>query len=179
MDNLLEKTLSKEDIFNGRVINLHVETIKLPDGKEATREIVTHPGGVSVLPVDDDGYAYMVTQFRSPYKRLVLEAPAGKLDKGEPHLNCGKRELLEETGLVADNMQYLGHILPSPGYTNEIIHLYLATGLTKKEQQLDEDEFLSVQKIHIDKLKEMCMNDEISDAKTVALILKAYIILKG
>lgn len=177
MDNLIEKTLEKEDIFNGRVINLHVETIELPDGKKATREIVTHPGGVSVLPVDEDGFAYMVRQFRSPYKRLVLEAPAGKLDKGEAHLNCGKRELLEETGFVADNMQYLGRVLPSPGYTNEIIYLYLATGLTKKEQQLDEDEFLAVEKIHIDKLKEMCMNDEISDAKTVALVLKACVIL--
>lgn len=176
MENLNEQTLGKEEIFKGNVINLRVETVKLPDGKEATREIISHPGGVAVLPVDDDGYAYMVRQFRSPYKKVILEAPAGKLSLGEPHLKCGKRELLEETGLVAKHMQYLGCIYPSAGYTDEIIHLYLATGLTQDKQQLDEDEFLSVEKIHIDKLKEMCMNNEICDAKTVALVLKTCLL---
>ncbi len=177
MEKLTEKTLAKEEIFNGHVINLHVETVELPDGKTSTREIITHPGGVGVLAVDENMDAYMVSQFRSPYKQVVLEAPAGKLSPGEHHLECGIRELREETGLVADNMEYLGCILPSPGYTNEIIHMYLATGLKQKEQQLDEDEFLDVHKIPLEKLKDMCMNNEITDAKTVALILKAYLII--
>lgn len=175
--NLTEKTLNKEEIFKGHVINLHVETVELPDGQTSTREIISHPGGVAVIAIDENREAYMVSQFRSPYKEVVLEAPAGKLSPGENHLECGIRELREETGLVADDMKYLGCILPSPGYTNEIIHLYLATGLKQKEQQLDDDEFLSVHKIPLEKLKDMCLNNEITDAKTVALILKAYLII--
>ena len=175
MDNLTEKTLSKEEIFKGRVINLDVETVELPNKKTSTREIVSHPGGVAVLAVDEDKNAYMVTQFRSPYKETVFEVPAGKLDKGEDHLSCGIRELKEETGLTAEKMHYMGCIFPSPGYTNEIIHLYYAEGLSQSGQHLDEDEFLSVTKVPLEKLKDMCMNNEIKDAKTVALILKVYL----
>lgn len=174
---MTEKTIKSEKIFNGKVIDLNIETVELPNGNQSTREIVSHSGGVGILAVDSEKNAYMVTQFRSPYKKLVLEVPAGKLNKGESHFECGVRELKEETGLEAENMKYMGYVLPSPGYTNEIIYLYLATGLKQKEQCLDEDEFLTVSKIPLDKLKEMCLNNEITDAKTVALILKSYLIL--
>lgn len=174
---MTEITVESKNIFKGKVIDLNVETVELPNGKLSTREIISHSGGVGVLAVDGDRNCYMVTQFRSPYKKLVLEVPAGKLNPGEDHLQCGIRELEEETGLVAENMQYMGCILPSPGYTNEIIHLYLATGLKQKEQCLDEDEFLTVSKIPLEKLKEMCLSNEITDAKTVALVLKAYLVL--
>ena len=175
MSNLTEKTVSKESIFKGHVISLDVATVELPNGSISTRELVSHPGGVAVLAVDENENAYMVTQFRSPYKKEIFEVPAGKLDPGEEHLNCGIRELKEETGLTAVKMHYMGCLLPSPGYTNEIIYLYHAEGLSKSEQHLDDDEFLDVSLVPLEKLKDMCMSGEIADAKTIALVLKTYI----
>ncbi|MBQ7076300.1 MAG: NUDIX hydrolase, partial [Clostridia bacterium] len=99
---MTEKTIKSENVFKGKVINLNIETVELPNGNTSTREIVSHSGGVGILAVDNDKNAYMVTQFRSPYKKLVLEVPAGKLNKGESHLECGIRELREETGLEAE-----------------------------------------------------------------------------
>ena len=171
--DLEEKTLSKEYAFKGRIINLRVDKVELPDGSVSTREIVEHNGGIGVLPIDDEMNVYVVKQWRSPYKRVVLEIPAGKRDGDEKPLDCGIRELKEEIGAVANEYTYLGELLPSPGYCGEIIYIYLARGLTFENQKLDEGEFLNVEKMPFKKLVEMVMNGEVCDAKTQIAVLKA------
>lgn len=172
-----EKTVSSEKIFDGKVINLRVDTVELPGGALATRELIGHPGGVAVVPVDDDGFVYLVRQYRKPYEEFVLEIPAGKRDRGEDVLIGAKRELSEETGLEAQNYIDLGKFYPTPGYVDEVIYIYLALGLKEGISHPDEDEFVEIEKIHIDKLCEMIMKNEIKDGKTIAGILKAKLYL--
>lgn len=168
-----EKTISTQNIFKGNVLEFKVDTVELPDGKLATRELVCHPGGVAVVPVDDNGYVYLVRQYRKPYEKAVLEIPAGKRDKGEEPLTGAIRELSEETGLVAQNYIDLGEFYPSPGYVDEVIYLYLAIGLKEGDAHPDDDEYVEKEKIHIDTLCEMIMQNKIKDGKTIAAVLKA------
>ena len=171
--NLSEKQLSKEYIFNGRVINLRRDTALLPNGKTAIREVIEHNGGVCVAALTDNDEVLMVRQFRYPYFEIVPEIPAGKRDsKDEDPLSCGMRELREETGAVAERFIPLGELYPTPGYCGEIIWMYAATGLTFGEQDTDEDEFLSVERVPLEKAVEMILNGEIKDAKTQTAILK-------
>lgn len=176
-----EKTLSREDIFSGRIVTLHVDRVSLIDGSVSKREIVEHDGGVTVIPVDDEGNVYCVRQFRYAFGEHILETPAGKLEKGEDPFACAVRELGEETGFTAENFVYLGKFYPSPGYCKEKLYAYLATGLKKGEAHLDEGEFLDVVKYPLDTLVEMAMNNEIYDAKTIIAVLKAkrYLEQKG
>lgn len=173
-----EKTVSSEEIFDGVIIKLRVDSVEMPGGHLATREIVDHPGGVGIVAITDDSEIILVKQFRKPIEKAIYEIPAGKLDNGEEHRLCGIRELQEETGFTAKNFEYLGFIYPSPGFANEVTHIYLATELTKGELNLDPDEFLDVEYVKIDKVKEMIMNNEINDAKTVYGIFKALESLK-
>ena len=145
-----EKTVRKERIFSGKVLKFDVDTVELPDGTVSTRELVYHPGGVGVVVIDEGGFVYMVRQFRKPYEKAILEIPAGKIDPGEEPLVCGKRELIEETGYRAKEFISLGEFYPSVGYTNEVIHIFLATGLTKGEANPDDDEYVDIERIHID-----------------------------
>ena len=171
--NLEEKTLEKKVLFEGRIINLRRDTVLLPNGATATREVIEHPGGVCVAALDDEDNVLMVKQFRYPYKDVILEVPAGKRDKGgEDPLECGKRELKEETGATAKEYFYLGELYPSPGYCDEIIHLFAAKGLTYGETCPDEDEFVEVEKIPLDTAVQMILNGEIKDSKTQVCILK-------
>lgn len=171
--NLEEKQLSKEYMYEGKIINLRRDTALLPDGNTALREVVEHPGGVCVAALTDNDEILFVKQFRYPYFETVLEIPAGKRDKGnEDPLECGIRELEEETGAKAEKFIPLGELYPSPGYCGEIIWLYAATGLTFSEQHLDEDEFLTVEKIPLEKAVQMILSGEIKDAKTQAAVLK-------
>ncbi len=176
---LTEKTLGKEYAFKGRIINLRVDTVELPDGSQSTREVIEHNGGICVLPIDDEMNTYVVRQWRTPYKRVVTEIPAGKRDGNEEPLEGGKRELKEEIGAVAQKFTYLGELYPTPGYCAEIIHMYLAQGLTFENQDLDEGEFLNVEKMPFKTLVELVMSGEISDAKTIAAVLKADKLLNG
>ena len=169
---MYERTENVQGIYNGRVVNFHVDDITLCNGEKATRECVDHPGGVGIIALTDDEYVYMVRQFRYPYKESIYEIPAGKREKGEDPLETGKRELQEECGVVAENFIDLGRIYPSPGYTNEEIYLYAATGLTEVEQNLDEDEFLQVTKMKLATLITKIMSGEITDAKTIAAAFK-------
>lgn len=170
--DLTEKQLKAEYVFRGKILNIRVDEALLPNGQTAQREVVEHNGGVMIAPLDNDGYLYFVDQFRYPYSEIVTELPAGKLEKGEDHYEAGIRELREETGATAEKITSLGRLYPSPGYCGEIIHLYLATGLSFGEQNPDEDEFLEVKKIHISKAVEMVMNGELPDSKTQVAILK-------
>lgn len=172
-----EKTTSSERIFEGRIINLKVDTVSLPNGNIATRELVEHSGGVGVIAVDGDRNVLMVSQYRKPFDEMVLEIPAGKLNFGENPLECGKRELEEETGYIAGNYECLGVYYPTPGYCLEKITIYLATELVKTKQHLDEDEFLDVHTMKLDELFDMVMENKINDAKTAIAILKAKAIL--
>ena len=168
-----EKTLEREEIFRGRIVYLHRDAVRLPDGSETSREVVEHPGGVTVIPVDSDGTVYCVRQYRYPYGEHLLETPAGKLEPGEDPLECAVRELSEETGFTAENYVYLGALYPSPGYCRETIHIYLATGLTSGEAHPDAGEFLDVERYTLSELADMTMRNELKDAKTVAAVLKA------
>lgn len=176
--NLEEKTLSKEYIYHGRIINMRVDQAELPNGKKASREMVEHPGGVTVAALTDNNELLFVRQFRYPYGEIVLELPAGKLEKGEKPFETGKRELREETGAVAQKYCDLGKFYPTPGYTNEIIYLYGAKDLSFTSLDLDEDEFLAVEKIPLEKAVEMIINNEIVDGKTQAAVLKLNEIIK-
>lgn len=171
--NLTEKQLSKEYIFNGRVINLRRDEALLPNGKTATREVIEHNGGVCVAALTDNDEVLMVRQFRYPYLEVIPEIPAGKRDsKDEDPLECGMRELKEETGATAEKFIFLGELYPTPGYCGEIIWMYAATGLSFGEQNPDEDEFLTVERIPLTQAVDMILNGEIKDAKTQAAILK-------
>ena len=170
--DFFEKTLSQNYVFRGRIMNVRDDTVQLPDGSTAPREVIEHTGGACVLPLTDDNQVLMVRQYRYPHERLFLEIPAGKLEKGEDPFLCAKRELLEETGATADTFLPLGELYPTPGYCGEIIWMYAATGLTFGEQDTDEDEFLSVERVPLEKAVEMILNGEIKDAKTQTAILK-------
>lgn len=130
--DLTERTLESRSIFEGKIVTLLVDQAELPDGKQASREVVLHPGGVAVLPLDEKGNVTLVQQYRYPFHQIILELPAGKLDAGEPHETAARRELSEETGLEAEELTYLGCLLASPGFCNERLHLYLARGLSRR-----------------------------------------------
>ncbi len=172
-----EKTVKSKEIYNGKVLRFHVDTVEIEKDCFYERELVDHPGGVAVVAIDSDDMVYMVRQFRKPFNKALLEIPAGKLDKSEKPEVCGVRELKEETGLFTDNLVSLGEFYPSVGYTNEVIHLFLATDFVQNEASPDEDEFVDVEKIPLNTLCHMIMSGEIKDGKTIAAILKAKIYL--
>ena len=173
MSDFKETRLSSEEIFQGRVVHLFRDRIRLPNGKESTREVIRHSGAVCVLPVTDEGEAVMVRQYRYPFSCTMLEAPAGKLDPGEAPLAAARRELSEETGVEAAEIIDLGAFYPSVAYTDEVIHLYLARGLTFLQQHPDEDEFLDVARIPLKRLVADVLEGRIPDGKTQCIILKA------
>lgn len=177
--NLTETTVTQEYRFHGRIIHVRTDTVSLPNGAAAEREVVEHPGGVCVAALTDENELLFVRQFRYPYKEVVLELPAGKRDRAnEDPLTCGKRELLEETGATAAEYVSLGRVYPTPGFCNEVIHLFLARGLSFGEARPDEDEFVEVERIPLDQAVTMVMNNEIPDAKTQIAILKTAALLK-
>lgn len=177
---LREEKISSENIFDGFILHVRKDTVRLPNGNTSTREHIMHVGAVCVVPVTEDGRVYMERQFRYPLDRVISEIPAGKLDSlSEDRLEAAKRELLEETGLTAERWTDMGDYYPSAAYTNERLTMYLAEGLHQHEQRLDEDEFLNVQLVPLDELVDAVLRGEIADGKTQAALLKAYLILRG
>lgn len=175
--HLEEKQVSSELKYDGKIVKLYCDIAELENGNNVRREVIKHPGGVCVVALCEDSNVLFVRQFRYPHGRVLLEIPAGKLEYGEDHRTCGLRELKEETGCTCDSFEYLGCLLPTPAYDTEVIHMYLARGLHSGEQNLDNDEFLDVEKIPLDKAVEMIMNNEIADAKTQVAILKTKFLL--
>lgn len=168
-----EKTLSREDIYHGRVFDIHRDRVRLSDGSEAGREVVEHSGGVCIAAVDEARNICLVTQFRYPLGEETLEVPAGKLEPGEDPLVAAVRELGEETGYTAENIEKIGTFYSSPGFCSETLHFYLATGLTPGEQHLDEGELLTARKLPLDEAVRMVLCDKIKDGKTKTLVLLA------
>jgi len=176
--DLTEKKVSSRPIFAGRILDVREDTVSLPNGKTASREIVRHPGGVGILALDDENNVLTVTQYRYAYGKLLVEIPAGKLEYGEDPREAGIRELREETGATAGRFDPMGELYPSPGYCDEIIRLYLARDLTFGDTDPDEDEFLTMQRIPFAEMVEKALSGELTDAKTVAAVLKAKLLLK-
>lgn len=174
-----EKILRTDEIFSGVVFDVSRSEVELPDGTCATREAITHHGGVGIVAVDDSGKVFMVRQYRFGIDETTLEIPAGKLEKGENPYDAAMRELCEETGYEAPKLISLGECFPTPAYCSEKIHLYLAKDLTYKGQNLDQDEFLNVERYELDILCKMIMNNEIRDSKTVIGLLKAKTLLEN
>lgn len=169
-----ETKISSEKIYDGVVVKLSKDKVRLDNGYETVREVIHHPGGVCIAALDDDNNLFFVEQFRYPFETALTELPAGKLEFGENPEECGKRELKEEVGATADSFEYIGKLYPTVAYDTEIIYLYLAKGLTFGEQHLDEGEFLGVKKIPLDEAYRMVMENEIFDAKTQLAVLKTY-----
>lgn len=177
---LYEKTLSVETIYDGRIIHAHVDDVELENGTVTKREVVDHPGGVSVAVLTGKNELIFVRQFRYPYKKVLLELPAGKLEPGEDPFEAVKREQLEETGTRGDNYISLGEVYPTPGYCGEIIRLWACRAAEgQQELSLDEDEFLDTERIPLDRAVEMVCNNEIPDAKTQIGILKTAFLIKN
>ncbi|MCB6994185.1 NUDIX hydrolase [bacterium 210820-DFI.6.37] len=168
-----EKRISSERIYEGAILNLRRDTVTAPKGT-AYREIVEHNGAVAIVPVTEDGKLVMVKQFRYPSGKVILEIPAGKIDRGETDPeSAAARELREETGYSAEKLYYLGQINPSVAYTEEVIHLYAATGLTPGETDFDEDEALDIVEYDFKEAYEMAASGKLVDAKTIAAIFMA------
>ncbi|MBR3421931.1 MAG: NUDIX hydrolase [Ruminococcus sp.] len=171
--HLEEKTLSSETVFEGKIFTITHDTVELENGSTAVRDCLLHHGGVCVLPVTENNEVYLVKQFRYPFRTVTLEAPAGKLEKGEDHAECGRRELLEETGCTCSDYTFIGEMLPTPAYNTEITYMYLARGLSFDKQSLDPDEFLDVVKMPLAEAVERVMDGTIRDGKTQIVLLKA------
>ena len=175
--DLTERTVESKTIYEGKIVTVLVDQAELPNGNRALREVVLHPGGVAILPLDQDGNVTLVQQYRYPFHELLLELPAGKLDPGEDHRAAAARELSEETGLEAGELTYLGCILASPGFCSEKLHMYLARGLRRSVSHPDDDEFLNVITMPFAELVQKVMDGTIQDAKTVATVLKTKVLL--
>ena len=171
MYNLTEKPLKSEIVYNGKLLTVYCDKVELPNGKDAGREFIRHPGAVAVVPITPEGNIVLVRQYRYPVGKIMLEVPAGKLDKGEQPDECARRELEEETGYLAHTIKRLSSIYTTPGFTDEIIHLYIAENLTLAKQRLDEDEFLNVEVYTKKQIRNMINEGIINDAKSMVALL--------
>lgn len=173
-ENLKERLNARASIYDGHVINLEKWDVTLPNGKAAMREVAIHRGASAIVPVDDEGYVYLVKQFRTPLGRVLTEVPAGKLDTaGEDRLAAAKRELREETGFTAKKWTHLVDLATTPGFCTEVISLYLAEELTRGETSFDDDEFLDLVRMPFDEAVHAALTGGLTDAKTIAALLLA------
>ncbi len=174
-----EKTIKEEEIFHGKVINVHLQTVELPNGQLTKRELVRHPGAVAILPLTTDGKLIVVEQYRKALERSIIEIPAGKLEDNEDPYACAIRELKEETGYTSNNVSHLVSFYTSPGFADELIHLYIAHDCVPGEIQLDEDEFVESRIITLAEAHQMILEQQIIDAKTILSIYYWELLSKG
>ena len=174
LKELAEIRKNSEMIYDGTILHVYKDTVTLPNGKEAGRELIRHVGAVGIVPMADDGRVYVERQYRYPLDMVITEIPAGKLDsKAEDRLEAAKRELKEETGITADEWTELGEYYPAAAYTDEKLTLYLARKLHFGEQKLDDDEFLNIEAVPLNELIDEIMSGKITDGKTQVALLKA------
>lgn len=167
------RVLSQETVFAGRIFNVLSEQLVLPNGKQATREFVSHPGAVVILPRAKDGRLLMIKQYRHAIRETILEFPAGTLEAGENPLECAKREIIEETGHAAADWTDLGTLVPGPGFCNEVQYCFLADGLSEAVQNLDEDEVIEVVPLPPGEIEHAISQSKIKDAKSIAIYARA------
>lgn len=177
-DVLDEKSLSRQPVYQGRVVKLDLVTVELPNGETSLREIVTHPGAVAIVALDDMRRVLLVRQFRLAAGRVMLEIPAGTLEPNEAPIVCAERELQEETGYKPQKLEPLGGIFVAPGYTTEYIHLFLARDLVESRLEMDGDEFIEVVKLPFDDVLAKIDLGEIQDAKTITALLRVARLLE-
>lgn len=170
---LNEKTLASELAFDGCLLKIYRDEVELANGGASIREVVHHPGGAAVVALDGEGNVYLERQFRYPYHRVVTEIPAGKLEPGEDPFDAVRRELQEEIGATADRWDALGYIMPSVGYTDEMLYLFLARGLAFGPRHLDQDEFLEPFKMPFAEALSQAADGRINDAKTLSALFRA------
>jgi len=178
-DGLFEEKINSKKIFNGQIVGLYFDNVKLPNGKTATREKVTHPGAVAIVPVTDDNKIILVRQYRYPVNNITIEIPAGKLDRGENPSGCAQRELEEEVGAVNGKLIHLSTFYTTPGFCDEVLHLYLATGFKRIDNNLDDDEFLEIIEPEAEEALSWIKSGEIKDSKTIIGILMAKDYING
>lgn len=171
MTKLKEERISGAVVYNGDFFKVYKDAVRLPDGSESTREFIRHPGAVLIVPLFDDGRVLLERQFRYPPGVEMVEVPAGKREAGEDPLATAKRELLEETGYVASDWTRIGMIRNAIGYSDEIIEMFVAKGLEKREAKLDAGEFLEVFDVKLEEAFEMIRDGRITDAKSVSALL--------
>ena len=176
--DLTEKTLSREEKYQGNILSLHVDQVQLPNGKTSFREVVEHVDGVAILALDDRNNVLTVTQYRYVFGRPLLEIPAGKLEPGEDPAAAALRELKEETGASPVEFIPMGRLLASPGCYGEVLWLFLARCLTQGQSAPDEDEFLEHVALPLEDAAAMAVDGRLEDSKTVAAVLRAYLRLK-
>jgi len=170
--DLVERTLKANTLYSGKIISLNVDDVALPDGRSAKREYVRHSGGAAILAVDGEGYVYLARQYRYACREVVVEIPAGKLEKGESAATAAARELEEEIGIIADEIVPYGVLYPTPGYTDELLHIFLAKGLKNGIKHLDDEEFLNAERLPFAEALRMVLRGEIKDAKTCYAVLR-------
>ena len=165
-----ENTLNEKLIYTGNYLTITNVNVELPNGKTTNRDIIKHPGACAILPFLDNNTIVLIEQFRKPLNQTLLEIPAGKLNKNEDITLCAKRELQEETGYIAKNIQFLGKIATAPGFCDEIIYLFKATDLTLGEKHCDDDEFTEIKTFSLDEVKALIKKGEIIDTKTISIL---------
>lgn len=165
-----EKTLSSKTVYDGKIIKVNVDTVQLPNGKEAKREVVHHQGAVGILTINKNNNIILVKQYRKPLEKMILEIPAGKLEKNESPVDCALRELKEETGYTANNIEQIVKFYTSPGFADELIYLFKANDIHKGKTELDEDEFVETIELTLSEVIDLIKKDEINDAKTLIAI---------
>ena len=173
--DLTERQLSRETIYEGKILHIYRDDVLLSNGRTSVREVAEHPGGVAIVALDENDNVLTVKQYRYVFSRVLEEIPAGKLERGEDPDEAALRELREETGATPKRMTNLGKLLVSPGCYSEVLHLFLARNLHMGEQHLDPGELLHVERIPFDEMVHRCLDGEIEDAKTVAAVLKAKV----
>jgi ADP-ribose pyrophosphatase len=170
---LSEKQIKSEKLFEGQILKLYFDQVRLPNGKTATREKISHPGAVGIVPVTDNGNVLLVKQYRYPVDDITIEIPAGKIDKKEKPEKCARRELAEEVGAIGGDLKLLSSFYTTPGFCDEILHLYIATGFKMSENNLDEDEFLDIVSVKLNEAVKWIIKGKIKDSKTIIGILMA------
>jgi ADP-ribose pyrophosphatase len=163
--------MSHQEVYRGKIVTLHVDTIRQESGTTTIREVVLHPGGVTAVPVLDDGRLLLIRQFRYPIGKFIFELPAGKLDSGQTPIDTVARELEEETGYCAGHLTYECTFYTTPGISNESIHLFIARDLVRSEQRLEEGEHITLEAFSLDECLKKIASGEINDGKTILGIL--------